>query len=176
MKSSQLRQIIKEEILKTLTEGSSVDPMALADALVQKGLVKDEWVYIPGKRAHASLGFEVKEILDSLKGSNELNENVSNYMFFQNLKTIKQIVDELLTLDERMVDMILADGHNWAEDHIATSKDDIEEVHNFLMSKKVPMEVDEKKLSPKQKKIAQAAPPEDKITGADFAALRTSKN
>jgi hypothetical protein len=32
-----------------------------------------------------------------------------------------------------------------------------------------------KELSPKQKKIAQAAPPPDKITGADFAALSKKK-
>jgi hypothetical protein len=32
-----------------------------------------------------------------------------------------------------------------------------------------------KELSPKQKKIAQAAPPPDKITGADFAALGKKK-
>ena len=34
---------------------------------------------------------------------------------------------------------------------------------------------EEKKLSPKQKKIAAAAPPTDKITGADFTALRAAK-
>jgi len=67
-------------------------------------------------------------------------------MFFQNLKSIKQMVDELLELDEKMVDGILASGHDWANDHIATSKDDVEEVHNFLMSKKVvgPVGMDEK--------------------------------
>lgn len=32
-----------------------------------------------------------------------------------------------------------------------------------------------KKLSPKQKKIAAAAEPRDKITGADFKALRGAK-
>lgn len=32
-----------------------------------------------------------------------------------------------------------------------------------------------KKLSPKQKKIAQAAPPPTKITGADFAAMGKKK-
>ena len=32
-----------------------------------------------------------------------------------------------------------------------------------------------KKLSPKQKKIARAAHPYDKITGADFAFLRKKK-
>ncbi len=104
----------------------------------------------------------------------DLKEDLGNYMFFQNLKSIKQMVDELLKLDEKMVDGILASGHDWAEDHIATSKDDVEEVHNFLMTKKVvgPVGMDEKKLSPKQKKIAAAAPPEDKITGADFKALK----
>ena len=103
-----------------------------------------------------------------------IKEELGRYMFFQNLKTIKQIVDEMLELDEKMVDGILASGHDWAEDHIATSKDDVEEVHNFLMSKKVvvPVGMDEKKLSDKQKKIASAAPPEDEITGADFKALK----
>jgi 3-polyprenyl-4-hydroxybenzoate decarboxylase len=77
-----------------------------------------------------------------------LKENKDNYMFFQNLKTIKQMVDELLKLDEKMVDGILASGHDWAEDHIATSKDDVEEVYNFLMTKEVvgPVGMDEKKF------------------------------
>ena len=106
-----------------------------------------------------------------------IKEDLSNYMFFQNLKTIKQMVDDLLKLDEKMVDGILASGHDWAEDHIATSKDDVEEVHNFLMNKKVvgPVGMDEKKLSDKQQKIAAAAPPKDRITGDDFAALRKAK-
>ena len=101
-----------------------------------------------------------------------IKEELGRYMFFENLKIIKKAVDEMLELDEKMVDGILASGHDWAEDHIATSKDDVEEVYNFLMTKKVPVEVDEKELSAKQKKIAAAAPPEDKITGADFKALK----
>jgi hypothetical protein len=117
---------------------------------------------------------ELKQIIrEEIQKS--LKENLGNYMFFQNLKTIKQKVDELLELDENMVDSILVDGHDWAEDHIATSKDDIDEVHSFLTTKKTPMNVDEKQFSPKQKKIAKMAPPENKITGADFAALRAKK-
>ena len=46
--------------------------------------------------------------------------------------------------------------------------------NNFL--KNYNSQLDEKALSPKQKKIAAAAPPEDKITGADFAALRKEKS
>lgn len=57
-----------------------------------------------------------------------------NYMFFGNLKTIKRLVDILLEMDEAQVDEILSNGHAWAADHIATSKDDVEEVLNFLMN------------------------------------------
>ena len=102
-----------------------------------------------------------------------LKENTSNYMFFQNLKTIKDAVDAMLQMDPMMVDQILSNGHDWANDHITTSKDDVEEVYNFL--KNYNSQLDEKALSSKQKKIASAAPPEDKITGADFAALRKIK-
>lgn len=72
-----------------------------------------------------------------------IKEELNRYMFFQNLKSIKMMVDEILKLDEKMVDNVLADGHDWADDHIATSKDDIEEVHNFLMTKQAPMAVSE---------------------------------
>ena len=58
-----------------------------------------------------------------------------NYMFFGNLETIKRAVDALLQMDPQKVDAILKDGHNWAADHIATSKDDIEEVAGFLMNR-----------------------------------------
>jgi hypothetical protein len=60
------------------------------------------------------------------------HQEQKNYMFFGNLKTIKRLVDEMLEMDEAKVDAILSDGHNWALDHMATSKDDIEEVFNFL--------------------------------------------
>ena len=71
---------------------------------------------------------ELAKTLSSLKEHNE----TSNYMFFGNLKTIKRLVDSMLEMDEAKVDAILSNGHNWAVDHIATSKDDVEEVFNFL--------------------------------------------
>jgi hypothetical protein len=62
-------------------------------------------------------------------------EEPQNYMFFDNLQTIKKAIDTMLQMDPAQVDQILADGHNWAADHIATSKDDIEEVAGFFMNK-----------------------------------------
>ncbi len=64
------------------------------------------------------------------------DSETKNYMFFSNLETIKRLVDEMLEMDEKEVDDTLTNGHNWASDHIATSKDDIEEVYNFLKNKK----------------------------------------
>jgi hypothetical protein len=61
-----------------------------------------------------------------------------NYMFFGNLETIKRLCETLLEMDPIEVDKILQSGHSWAVDHIATSKDDIEEVFNFIKN-----EVDE---------------------------------
>jgi hypothetical protein len=56
------------------------------------------------------------------------------YMFFENLQTIKRCIDDLLSLDETEIDEILASGHDWASDHIATAKEDIEQVHNFMVN------------------------------------------
>lgn len=65
--------------------------------------------------------------------SNMDHSNSENYMFFQNLKTIKKMVDAMLQMDPAQVDQMLSNGHGWAVDHIATSKDDVEEVGGFLM-------------------------------------------
>ena len=62
----------------------------------------------------------------------EGHDEMQNYMFFQNLNTIKNAIEELMKLDHAKVDAILTDGHGWALDHIATSVDDIEEVYHFL--------------------------------------------
>jgi len=75
-----------------------------------------------------------------------IKEELNRYMFFQNLKSIKMMVDDMLKLDEQTIDMILADGHDWADDHIATSKDDIEEVHNFLMTKQTQSNINKESI------------------------------
>jgi hypothetical protein len=56
------------------------------------------------------------------------------YMFFENLQTIKRCIEEIMSLDETEIDEILASGHDWASDHISTAKEDVEQVHNFLVN------------------------------------------
>lgn len=80
--------------------------------------------------------FKLKELfdIDHMKntGSSAGDEHLENYMFFGNLETMKRQIEDLLRMDRKKVDMVLRDGHNWAVDHIVSSKDDIEEVFNFL--------------------------------------------
>lgn len=64
----------------------------------------------------------------------EGHHEAENYMFFGNLETIKRCVESLLEMDPAKVDELLRNGHNWAVDHVVSSKDDIEEVYNFLVN------------------------------------------
>lgn len=66
------------------------------------------------------------------EANNESHEQQKNYMFFQNLATIKHYIGEIMAMDKTAIDNILSGGHDWASDHLATAKDDVEEVTNFL--------------------------------------------
>ena len=83
-------------------------------------------------KKHTDLKSGGKGMLDADTAKVEESAETKNYMFFQNLKTIQEAVAKLLALDTEAVDAKLEDGHDWANDHIATSKDDIEEVCGFL--------------------------------------------
>ena len=65
------------------------------------------------------------------------------YMFFSNLEQIRRQCGLLLDLDKEMVESILDNGHDWAQDHIAEAKNNLDQVFDFLMneSKKDGMEL-----------------------------------
>ena len=79
--------------------------------------------------------FDHNSELGNIEIEHESHHEVNHYMFFGNLETIKRYVDAMLEMDPTAVNELLDNGHDWAADHIATSKDDIEEVANFLMNK-----------------------------------------
>ena len=70
-------------------------------------------------------------------------EKSSRYMFFSNLEQMRRQCDLLLDLDHDMVEGILEDGHDWAQDHIAEAKNNLDQVFDFMMneSKKDGMEL-----------------------------------
>lgn len=57
------------------------------------------------------------------------------YMFFQNLASIKHYVDEIMKMNPDDVDSLIKNGHDWAADHISTSKDDIQEVAEWIRNR-----------------------------------------
>lgn len=81
------------------------------------------------------------ELAKTLRSLKEHQEE-GNYMFFSNLETIKRLVDELLQMDKAEIDAMLNE-HDWASDHITSSKDDIEEVFDFIAGHTNPEEDEE---------------------------------
>lgn len=56
------------------------------------------------------------------------------YMFFSNLEQMKRQCEMLLDLDQNQVEQILSDGHDWAQDHIAEAKNNMDQVFDFMMN------------------------------------------
>lgn len=62
------------------------------------------------------------------------DEKSSRYMFFSNLEQMRRQCDLLLDLDHEMVESILENGHDWAQDHISEAKNNMDQVFDFLMN------------------------------------------
>jgi hypothetical protein len=98
------------------------------------------------KRLYDIYGDKSYEYLDKAKGSDDIMESHdggSRYMFFSNLEQMRRQCDLLLDLDEGMVEGILENGHDWAQDHISEAKNNMDQVFDFMMneSKKDGMEL-----------------------------------
>jgi len=63
-----------------------------------------------------------------------IEQESPNYMFFSNLEQMKRQCELLLKLDPHVVDEILMNGHDWADDHISSAKENIDQVFDFMMN------------------------------------------
>ena len=70
----------------------------------------------------------------------EQDEEQANYMFFSNLKQIARQCQMLLEMDPEMIDQILLDGHDWADDHVTEAKVNMDQVFDFIMNEKRKMD------------------------------------
>ena len=61
-------------------------------------------------------------------------EQTTNYMLFSNLEQIKRQCEILLEMDPNMIDEIIQDGHDWADDHVSEAKNNMDQVFDFLMN------------------------------------------
>jgi hypothetical protein len=68
----------------------------------------------------------VKKVL-----SEQMKEH-ANYMFFSNLQQIKRQCEMMLDMDPDMIDKIIQDGHDWADDHISEAKTNMDQVFDFF--------------------------------------------
>jgi hypothetical protein len=76
-----------------------------------------------------NLDFLIKKVIKETKEGHS-----SRYMFFSNLEQMRRQCDLLLDLDENMVEEILENGHDWAQDHISEAKNNMDQVFDFLMN------------------------------------------
>ena len=78
-----------------------------------------------------------------------------NYMFFSNLKQIARQCEMLLEMDPNMIDEIIQDGHDWADDHVSEAKNNMDQVFDFLMNetKKQDEYVDYEDINEGRKKV-----------------------
>ena len=63
-----------------------------------------------------------------------LKEESEIYMFFSNLEQMRRQCDMLLSMDRDEIESILQNGHDWAQDHIAEAKNNMDQVFDFLMN------------------------------------------
>lgn len=81
--------------------------------------------------------FDIRQRIQS-ELNTMLNEGSKgeNYMFFSNLKQMRRQLDIMINeFDSNMVNDVLNNGHDWADDHITEAKVNIDQVFDFFMNK-----------------------------------------
>jgi septation ring formation regulator EzrA len=63
-------------------------------------------------------------------------QETENYMFFGNLEQIKRQCELLLSFDKQMIENLLQNGHDWADDHVSEAKNNMDQVFDFIMNEK----------------------------------------
>lgn len=61
-------------------------------------------------------------------------QEVENYMTFSNLEQMRRQIDLLLKEDPKVIDEIIQNGHDWADDHISEAKNNMDQVFDFFMN------------------------------------------
>lgn len=70
----------------------------------------------------------------------ESEQRHENYMFFSNLAQIKRQCEMLLQMNPDMIDDIISNGHDWADDHVTEAKTNMDQVFDFFMNEKTKQE------------------------------------
>lgn len=129
MKNTQLTNIFKS----ILSEGKKIDQDGdgdkdFADVMIARltasGKDKDDAIKFTKNKKYNKKS--VKE------GGDNMTEN---YMFFSNLKQMHRQIEFLMQIDPQVIESILQNGHDWADDHVTVAKENMDQVFDFIMNK-----------------------------------------
>jgi len=99
------------------------------DNLLEKG---HNWAEDHMSMAKEALSHVRNFLVIELDGVELSEDHSGNYMFFANLKSIKEMCEEITSLDSTDIDDLLNDGHGWAADHISAAKENIQQDYDFI--------------------------------------------
>jgi hypothetical protein len=128
MKNTQLTNIFKS----ILSEGKKIDQDGdgdkdFADVMIAR-------LTASGKDKEDAVKF-TKNKKYNKKSVKEGGDNMTeNYMFFSNLKQIHRQIEFLMQIDPQVIESILQNGHDWADDHVTEAKTNMDQVFDFIMN------------------------------------------
>lgn len=64
----------------------------------------------------------------------EEQRDTPNYMFFSNLEQMQRQIKDLESLPKEVIERFLQNGHDWADDHVSKSKENLDHVYDFIMN------------------------------------------
>jgi len=122
---------VQELDLKDIKFDGGDDPKKLLAICIKRGHSGTE------QKIFSHYEFAVKKAkeyvgIDESNLVKESYDNLENYMFFNNLETLKRKIETILSSDFTQIDNILKNGHDWAESHIATATENVNQVADFL--------------------------------------------
>jgi len=71
-------------------------------------------------------------------------------MFFKNLEQIMRQAQLLYQMDHEMIDQILQNGHDWADDHVSVAKENMDQVFDFIMNTKTAVPIAQDLINSKE--------------------------
>ena len=74
------------------------------------------------------------DLLKLIKSKLQEETETHNYMFFGNLEQMKRQIEDLESLPQNVIDDLLQNGHDWADDHISKAKENLDHVYEFFMN------------------------------------------
>jgi hypothetical protein len=63
------------------------------------------------------------------------HHETENYMFFKNMDQMMRQLIMLSQIEPQLLDQMLQQGHDWADDHMTVAKENLDQVFDFVMNK-----------------------------------------